>query len=163
MTSILGPSARPVVQLGGQGVAWKTRTLHGIFCSFQWVDLRPHGFEDTPDHAAVPCMVLFRPSVMDAGAFVIPQHHAYLYGDKHGNPTAQLAIAAFSAREQLNFGPQDKGALKLIMDIVIEGLPDLILMPSDPPAGSDAALKRQVIGIEAEVKVGGKSIVQDVL
>jgi hypothetical protein len=160
--SLLGPTARPMVQLGG-AVAWRTRTIKGIVCSFQWLDLRKQGFEDTPEHASVACMCLFRPASHDRGAYVVPQPHAFHYGDKNGNPTTHLATAAFAAAEQLGFDMRDKHAIRTIIDIIIEGLPDLILMPSEAPENTDVIVKKAIQGIEASATVNGKTIHQEVL
>lgn len=161
-TTLLGPNARPMVALGG-ATAWRQRTIKGILCSFQWLDLRPHGFEDTDDHACVPCMCLFRPGSMQRGAYIVPQQHAYLFGDNKGNPTAHLFSSAFAAAEQLGFDMRDKHAIKQVIDIVIEGLPDLILMPSEPPNSSDALVKRAVEGIEGTVRINGKKVYEELL
>ena len=160
--SLLGPTARPMVGLGGAS-AWKQRTIKGILCSFQWLDLRPHGFEDIPEHANVACMCLFRPSSIDRGAYIVPQPHAYLYGDKRGNPTQHLLTAGFAAAETLGFDMRDKMAIRQIIDIIIEGLPDLILMPSEAPDNSDAIVKRAVQGIEATAKLNGRTVHEEVL
>lgn len=160
--SLLGPNARPMVGLGGAN-AWKQREIKGIFCSFQWIDLRGHGFEDSLDHAAVACMCLFRPASMGKGTYVVPQPLAFQYGDKNGNPTSHLFTSAFAAAEQLGFDMRDKHAIRTIIDIIIEGLPDLILMPSEPPEGSEAAAKLVVHGIEATAKVNGHTIHAELL
>lgn len=161
--TLLGPSARPMVALGGAS-AWRTRTIRGITCSFQWLDLRPHGFEDTPDHACVPCMCLFRPGAMEAGAYVVPQQHAYLFGDKKGNPTPHLLTSGFAVAQRLGFDMRDKHAIRQCIDIIIEALPDLILMPSEPPGGNTEALvQRAVQGIEARVTMNGKVLHEEAL
>lgn len=160
--SLLGPNARPMVQLGG-GLAWKTRTIKGIYISFQWIDLRGHGFENTLDHACVACMCLMRPDSMKKGAYVVPQPHAFLFGDKKGNPTAHLFASAMEAAQQIGFDMRDKQAYKAIIDIIIEGLPDLILMPSEPPETHEAHTMRPVVGIEATAKINGKKIHEELL
>lgn len=162
LAALLGPSARPMVAFGGKD-AWKHRVIKGVHCSFQWLDLRPHGFEDTPDHACVPCMCLFRPHVLGCEPFIVPQPHAYLYGDNKGNPTAHLFSSAFDAADGLGFDMRDKHALRTVVDIIIEGLPDLICMPSEPPEHSDVLVKAALMGIEATAKINGKVIREDVL
>jgi hypothetical protein len=161
-SSILGPTARPFVQLGGAN-AWKTRVIKGVHCSFQWIDLRKWGFEDTPDHAAVACMCLFRPSSMESVPYVIPQPQAFLFGDNKGNPTAHLFTSAAAALEGLGYDVRDKAAWKAMVDIIIEGLPDLILMPSEPPENSDVIVKKAVMGIEMRATMNGKVLREEVL
>lgn len=157
MSQLLGPNARPMVCLGGEG-AWRTRTIKGIFCSFQWIDCSAEGME-----TANPCMVLFRPGSMAQGAYVIPQQNAHRYGHRDGTPTQHLLTAGFAAAEMLGFDMRDRQAVKTIIDIIIEGLPDLILMPSEPPNGSSAILKEAIRGIEATVRVNGKKLHEELL
>lgn len=161
--SLLGPSGKPMVALGG-ATAWRTRRLRsGIYCSFQWIDLRDQGFEATPEHAAVACMCLFRPHVMEAGSYAIPQPHAFLFGTKQGHPTPHLLTSAWQIAQDLGFDMRDKQAIRQIIDIVIEGLPDLVLMPSEPPEGSDAAARKTIYGIEARAKINGVVIHEELL
>lgn len=162
--TLLGPSARPMVQLGG-AIAWKTREIKGIYIAFQWLDLRRHGFEDTVDHACVPCMCLFRPGSMNKGAYIVPQPLAFQFGDRKGNPTSHLFTSAMLAAQQIGFDMRDKQAYKAIIDIIIEGLPDLILMPSEPPADHEAFGKtaRVIVGIEATAKINGKTVHEELL
>jgi hypothetical protein len=143
--------------LGGEG-AWKQRTIKGIFCSFQWLDLSADGLETTN-----PCMVLFRPGSMGGGAYVVPQQNAHRFGHRDGTPTQHLLTASFAAAQQLGFDMRDKQAIRQVVDIVIEGLPDLILMPSEPPNGSSAIMKELVRGIEASVKVNGRKVYEELL
>lgn len=159
---LLGPTARPMVGLGGAN-AWRTRTIKGILCSFQWLDLRDQGFENTPEHASVACMCLFRPASQDHGAYVIPQPHAFHYGTANGEPTPHLMTAAFAAAQQLGFDMRDKHAIRQIIDIIIEGLPDLILMPSEAPENSDATVRAAIKGIEASAKVNGRTVHEELL
>lgn len=156
--ALLGPNARPMVGLGGDG-AWKQRTIAGITCSFQWIDLTGQGLEQ-----ANACMCLFNPNRgMKPGAYVIPQQHAYLFGTKSGHPTAHLFSSSFALAEQLGFDMRDKSAIRKAIDIIIEGLPDLILMPSEPPNAPEVILREAVRGIEAVARVNGKVVHEEVL
>lgn len=155
--TLLGPNARPMVCIGGAN-AWKTRTIKGIMCSFQWLDLSAEGLE-----TANACMCLFNPSRTMAGAYVIPQQNAYMYGHRDGTPTQYLLTAGFAAAQQLGFDMRDKSAIRQIIDIIIEGLPDLILMPSEPPNNSEIIIKEAVRGIEATARINGKVIHEELL
>jgi hypothetical protein len=152
-----------MVQLGG-AIAWKTRQIRGIYCSFQWLDLRGHGFENTTEHAAIPCMCLFRPAVQSAAAVIIPQHMAFMYGTPKGEVTEHLLQRVRDEWvDDLAFGRADRNAMRTIADIVIEGLPDLICMPSEPPETSDVIVKAPILGIEASASMNGHVIHQEVL
>lgn len=154
--TLLGPTARPMVCIGGKG-AWKTRTIKGIFCSFQWVDLTSEGLG-----AANACMVLINPNSMDRQAYVIPQERAYLYGHKDGTPTQHLITAAFAAADKLGVGI-NRSSIRNVVDIIIDGLPDLVLMPSEPPNHSDILIEHAIHGIEARAKINDRTVAEEVL
>lgn len=160
--TLLGPTARPMVALGGAS-AWRQRTIRGILCSYQWLDLRPFTGDQSPENANVACMCLFRPGSADRGAYIVPQANAFQYGDNRGNPTAHLATAAFSAAQQLGFDMRDKQAVMQVMTIILEGIPDLIDMPSEAPNNAETIIKHAVQGIEARAKVNGKTIHEEIL
>jgi hypothetical protein len=162
--TLLGPSARPMVALGGAS-AWKTRTIKGITCSFQWLDLSGHVLDPASGACGEQvnaCMCLFRPGSL-AGAYVIPQQLAYLYGTKDGTPTAHLLTAAFGAAQKLRYDMRDRMAVRNVIDIIIEGLPDLILMPSEAPNDPAVILRNAIKGIEASAKVNGRVVHEEVL
>ena len=150
--SILGPRGTPMVELGGER-AWLQRVIGDIVCSYQWIDIG----EDDPS----PCMVLFPAARhMDTAAYVIPQRNAYAYATSRGDPTPDLMGCAFKAAQHMGMWP-DKSTISRIMTIVIEGLPDLVRMPSDQHA--DLNIKRLVQGIEATVKINGRVVSEDLL
>lgn len=155
--TLLGPSARPLVALGGAN-AWRQRTIRGVICSFQWLDLTEDGLE-----ATTPCMCLFRPQAAERGAYVIPQVNAYQFANRQGGHTAHLATSAFAIAETLGFDIRDRSAIRLCMDIILEGLPDLVDMPSEPPASSDAIVKSFLHGIEATARVNGRKVHEELL
>lgn len=154
MSSILGPKGSKWVEIGGDRT-WGEQRIKGDICvTYQWLDI-PGSKEP------VPCMVLF-PVVlkMDGGAYAVPQANAYEYGDRRGNPTQHLMVAAYNAAQTMGFFP-DESTVFRIVDIIIDNLPDLIRMPSDPPTSH--AAPAHVMGIEARTKVDGKVIHQEVI
>ena len=154
--SILGPTGQPMVQLGGER-AWLQRVLGDIVACFQWLD-RP----DIDPEGPHPCLVLYPAARrMEAGAYVIPQKNAWAYADNRGNPTPQLLASAFQAAAQLGFFP-DSMTVHRVVDIIVEGLPDLIRMPSEQP-GELNTRREAVYGIEASAAINGKTIHQEVL
>jgi hypothetical protein len=106
-------------------------------------------------------MVLF-PTVpkMDGGAYAIPQENAYEYSDSTGGPTPYLLTAAMNAAVSMGFYA-DQSTVFRIVDIIVDGLADLVRMPSDQPAKLDIA--RPVYGIEATAKVDGQIVRQEVI
>ena len=97
---------------------------------------------------------------MDGGAYAIPQDNAYEYSDATGGPTPYLLTAAMNAATSMGFYP-DQSTVFRIVDIIVDGLPDLIRMPSDQPGALD--LKRAIHGIEATAKVNGQIVHQELL
>ena len=133
------------VELGGDR-AWRKRVIGDIVCAYQWLDIG----EDEP----TPCMTLFPAKRrMDTAAYVIPQRNAHAYAANNGHASGDLMGLAFMAAEHMGFFP-DKSTVSRIMNIVLEGIPDLIDMPSDQHA--DLGIKRPLQGIEATVTLNGR-------
>ena len=160
MASILGPRGTPMVELGGER-AWRQRVIGDIVCSFQWLDLRAAGdtaAEDGPE----PCMCLF-PAFRRAevGAYTIPQRNAYAYVDNKGNPTPQLLKTAALAAETLGFDMNDRASITRMLDIICEGIPDLIDMPSEQPTALE--VRKHRMGIEVTARAAGQDMHSEVL
>ena len=154
--NVLGPNGNPYVTFGGDR-AWRQRVIGDIVCSFQWIH-----HPDIDPEAPHPCMCLYPANRrMDTGAYVIPQRNAYVYVDNRGNPTAQLLGSAFKAAATLNFDRNDRSAIHRLIDIITQGLPDLIDMPSDQDGALEVA--RRTVGIEARASINGRTIHEEVL
>lgn len=152
MSSILSPRGTSMVMVGGDR-AWLQRTKGDIAISFEWLDVG----KQEPS----ACMVLFPTALkMDGGAYAIPQDNAYEYADDKGGPTPYLLTAAYNAAATMGFFP-DQSTVFRIVDIIVEGLPDLIRMPSDQPGALN--VERAVLGIEARAKVNGETVHEEVL
>lgn len=152
MSSILGATGANWVEVGGER-CWEQRVKGDIVVSYQWLMVG----KKEPQ----ACMVLF-PTVpkMDGGAYAIPQENAYEYSDATGGPTPYLLTAAMNAATSMGFYP-DQSTVFRIVDIIVEGLADLIRMPSDQPGALD--IKRAIHGIEATARVNGQIMHQEVL
>lgn len=160
MTSILGPRGTPMVELGGER-AWRQRVIGDVVCSYQWLDLRAAG-DQTADGEPEPCMVLF-PAYrrMDAGAYTIPMRNAYAYVDNKGNPTPQLLKSAAAAAESLGFDLNDRASITRMVDIICEGMPDLVDMPLEQPAALE--VHRHRLGIEVTARAMGRELHSEVI
>ena len=151
--TILGPNGTPYVELGGER-AWLQRVTGDIVVSYQWLDVG----EKEPS----PCMVLFAASRRClAGAYVIPQKNAHYFADNRGRPTTHLLLAGRNAIQQMGFDANDRATVKRAIDIIVDGLADLVRMPSDQPGALH--IDCIVRGIEARAKVGDKVFHQEVL
>lgn len=161
MSTILGSSGTPFVELGGER-AWRQRVVGDIVVSYQWLDLRAWndpGADDGPE----PCMCLFPAHRrMETGAYTIPQRNAWAYADSRtGKPTNALFSTAHNAAMTLGFDSNDKAAFFRILDIIVDGIPDLIDMPSDQPNALE--IKRPVAGIEISASAGGQRLKEEVI
>ena len=158
--SLLGPAGTPYVNLGGER-AWRQYTKGDMVCSLQWIDLQAHD-PNFPEDGPIPCMVLFHAfRRVEAGAHVIPQRYAYLYGARDGKPTPHFFRAVVDACETMGFDRNDKAAQFRCIDLVVEAMPDLILMPSEQPTPLE--IKRHRLGIEVTARNGGKTLHSEVL
>lgn len=149
-----------MVELGGER-AWRQRVIGDVVCSYQWLDLRS-ACDESADGEPEPCMVLF-PAFrrMDAGAYTIPMRNAYAYVDTKGNPTPQLLKSACLAAESLGFDMNDKHSITRMVDIICEGIPDLIDMPLEQPAALE--VKRHNLGIEVTASAHGRAMHTEVI
>jgi len=64
--------------------------------------------------------------------YCIMESAAYLYADESGNPTRRLIESAAKASEVLCLN-QTTSSVRKIVDVIVDGLPDLVKMPSEPP------------------------------
>lgn len=152
MNLLVSKNGTRFVELGGER-AWLQRVKGDIVVSYQWLA----GIEREPH----PCMTLF-PAVpkIEGGAYAIPQKCAYEYVTSSGNPTPYLLTAALNAAVSMGFLP-DQSTIFRIVDIISDGLADLVRMPSDQPDALD--LRKPVTGIEVRAKVEGKTIHEEVI
>ena len=152
MSSILGTKGQSWVELGGERT-WLQRVKGDICITYQWLMV---GKKDPQ-----ACMVLFPSTLkMDGGAYAIPQENAWEYVTSDGKPTPYLMTAAYNAAQTMGFFP-DQSTCFRIVDIIADGLADLVRMPSDQPEALD--LKAPTLGIEATVKVEQQVIRQEVI
>ena len=152
MSSILSARGQRHIELGGDR-CWEQRVKGDICVSYQWLDI------GKKEPAA--CMVLFPTTLkLDGGAYAIPQDNAWEYADSKGGPTPYLLTAAFNAAATMGFFP-DRSTVFRIVDIIVDGLPDLVRMPSEQPG--ELNIERMILGIEAQAKVGGKVMHQEVI
>ncbi|MEO8021081.1 hypothetical protein [Polaromonas sp.] len=151
--TLLGPRGTPMVELGGER-AWRQFTKGDMIASLQWLDLQAVD-PNFPEAGAVPCMCVFHAHRrVETGAHVIPQRFAYLYGAREGKPTPYFFSSVMNACETAGFDRNDKAAQHRIMDLVLDAMPDLILMPGEQPSALELKARRQ--GIEATVTINGR-------
>lgn len=152
MSGILSPNGQSWVEVGGER-CWLQRIKGDICVTYQWLDVGKR--------EPSACMALFPITMkLGGGMYAIPQENAYEYADVKGNPTPYLMTAAFNAAQQMGFFP-DESTVFRIVDIIVDGLADLVRMPSEQP--TDFHIKKPVMGIEATARAGGRVVHQEVL
>lgn len=160
--AILGAKGLPLVDLGGER-ALKQVTRGDVTMSLQWIDLQASN-PAYDEEGAVPCMCLFHAHrrAIETSAYVIPQSAAFNFIRTDGEgPTIYFANAVALATLEMGFGPNDKSAQHRVIDIIRDHLPDLFKMSGEQP--SDLNVARALMGIEATVKVNGKTVKQEVI
>jgi hypothetical protein len=93
--------------------------------------------------------------------YCIMESASYLYADEFGNPTSRLVASASKAADVLGLDQTGSAARKII-DIIVDGLPDLIRMPSSPPAVMSKAVLGEVKVMADGQLVGGEEIREEV-
>jgi hypothetical protein len=140
---ILGSKGTPHVEFGGAR-AWRVYSKGDIVVSYQWIDTGDESGEPQP------CMCLYPANRrMEVGAMALPADNAYLYATNKGYATPHLVGAAFKGAIAMGFEPT-KAVVGRIITLVLDGLEDLIRMPTAQPADLDVA--RATMGIEVQVK-----------
>lgn len=130
----------------GGDKAWKIRRAGPVVVAYHWINEEP-------------AMVVF-PALprQGAGAFVIPLDQAWAYADSQtGAPTPHLLEATTRAADVMCMD-QDRSTLRAIADAIVDGLPDLIVMPPEPDwvaRGIDKA-----VSAELTLKAGGQTVVE---
>lgn len=123
---------------------------HGeIMALYTWIN----------DERAIVLIAVRRPP--GSPWYCIMESAAYLYADENGNPTARLVQSASKAAEVLGLD-QTGSAARRIVDIIVDGLPDLIRMPSSPPCEvSKAAIGEMKLMADGKV-IAGQEIREEI-
>lgn len=125
--------------------AWKVRVKGDVVVAYHWINNEP-------------AMVLFKRgagTAMNPGAYVLPLESAFKYADsKTGGPTRYAIQQAATAARVMGFFP-DRFIITRIVDVIMEGLLDLIEMPPEPTGLN--AQQTEAIG-EMSLKADGQIV-----
>ncbi len=143
-SSILSNTGLPMVLLGGDFV-WRRRVTGDIVSEFKWL-------QDEP------VMILYRavPSTK-TGAFIIRLEDAHKYAQSNGMPSIELMRDSMRAADSIGFFA-DKDAAKRMIDIILDGLPDLLAMPPMPP--EQTKVDKPIGDGELSIKINGKTAME---
>lgn len=119
-SSIVGPTGQKLVMLGGD--VYEQRITGDIISEFKWVD-------------GEPVMLLYKRVLGTTGkAYMIEFKDAYRFATSSGNATKELVQSLCrDAAKALN-SENDKATIFRLIDIILNGLPDLLMMPPEPKA-----------------------------
>lgn len=124
--NLVSPEGLGMVRLGGDDV-WKQRLTKGIVSEYKWIDGKCS-------------MILYRPvAAHRTKAFVIDLRDAHHYAESNGGPSPTLMRDAMTAAEEIGFSARDKSAVMAIMDVILDGLSDLLKMPPEPTKKVDTS------------------------
>lgn len=108
------------VQIGGEK-AYITRTHGDLGVSFQWLNNEPAMFL-FPAHRGAG----------RAGAFVIPLESAHKYVRPNGHPNVEYVTEQAAVAAGVMGMPITRDTLRKVLDVIADGMPDLIAMPPEP-------------------------------
>lgn len=135
------------VVIGGEK-AWLKRQSGDIGIAYHWINEEP-----------AMCLFPVRKRIATAGSYIICLSAAFQYAHSNGHPNLEYMIpAATEAAETMGFSRQDTFIIKSIIDVICDGLPDLVSMPPEPPSMVDRAVQ-EVCG-EMSLKVDGTTITE---
>jgi hypothetical protein len=124
--------------------AWKTRTHGDLVAVYSWLN----------DERALFLIPLYR---QKAPWFVVMESAAWSWDDEDPKNVANVAGKAMKACEVLGIEPTAQNARR-IAGIVIDGLPDLIRMPTSP----EKEMHKTGFG-EMHLKANGETIASDLI
>jgi hypothetical protein len=139
----------------GDETAWKVRRHGDIVVAFHWVGAGQDAEEE-------PAMVLY-PAIPSkgAGCVIICLSAAYKYADSRtGEPTVYLLQRLTQFAKQMGM-VITSSAMRKIADVVVDSLPDLLIMPPEPNAVAIERALKETGGVrlgEADIKVDGETI-----
>ena len=134
-----------MILIGGEK-AWRVRQHKWLGMSYQWLDGEP----------ALFLYPLTKLRGTRPGAFVLPLASAWKYVNSNGHPNVQYIVEqAGKAADvmQIVLSPM---TLRVIIDAIADGLPELLAMPPEPPW---AAPQQEPVG-ELSVKVDGQTVLE---
>lgn len=147
-STMFHPSGKPMVMLGGD--VWEQRKTGDIISEFKWVDGKP-------------VMLLYK-RVLGANtpAFMVEMSDAHKFSNSDGTPAKRLLMdLCHQAAKALN-SEHDRATITRIIDVIMEGIPDLLRMPPEPKVLKEA--NRPTNGdSEISIKLNGETIMEAVV
>ncbi len=125
------------VHLGAES-AWRVRHVGDLTLSFQWLD-------------GEPALFLYPRYRRRGAAFVVPLALAHAWAHVDGHPDLSHAIpSAMNAAQALGFST-DRSVIRGIVDAVVDGLPDLLMMPPERPRPPSPAVGEVTLRVNGDL------------
>jgi hypothetical protein len=126
LSPLLDAQGRRVVRFGGQD-AWLQRARRGYIVNFEWAP--------DPDNRkrTDACIVIISETGTDRGSWMITRRGIMRFCDAHNKPTLYAFQQARQALPLLGRSTIDL-EVKTLVDVVMDSVDDLVLMPATPPA-----------------------------
>jgi hypothetical protein len=122
----------PVV-IGGEK-AWLNRVSGDIGIAYHWINDEP-----------AMCLFPVRKRISTAGAFIICMSAAYKYVNPNGHPNLNYMVtAAADAADTMGFSSKDTFIIRKIIDVIADGMGDLLAMPPEPKDLIEKAVRENV-------------------
>lgn len=147
-SNILHPSGHQMVMLGGD--VWDQRKTGDIISEFKWVD-------------GEPVMLIYKNVLGKTGkAYMIELKDAHMYATSAGHATQRLInTLCRDAARALN-SEYDRATIMRLIDVIVDGLADLLRMPPEPKA-LEIANRPSSGNDELRIKIDGKTVIETVI
>lgn len=147
-SSIMHPAGHQMVMLGGD--VYDQRKTGDIISEFKYVD-------------GEPVMLIYKNTLgRNSKAFMIEMTDAYLYAQSNGAPTKRLVnTLCFGAAKALD-SLYDKATVHRLIDVIVDGLADLLKMPPEPKE-LEIANRPSSGNDEISIKINGQTVIETVI
>jgi hypothetical protein len=144
-STIMHPSGMNMVMLGGD--VYDQRTTGDIISEFKWVN-------------GEPVMLIYKRVLgHNTKAYMIELEDAHMFATSSGLPSKMLlSTYCRDAARALN-SEHDKATMFRLIDVIMEGLADLLRMPPEPKA-HEIANRPTTSGDELKIIMDGKTIAE---
>lgn len=123
-STLFHPTGKPMVMLGGD--VYDQRVTGDIISEFKWVN-------------GEPVMLLYKRTLgRNTPAYMIEMKDAHEFALSNGNPSKQLLGKLCRDAAHALESEHDKATMFRLIDVILNGLADLLRMPPEPKALEEA-------------------------
>lgn len=144
-SSILHSTGKPMVMLGGD--VFDQRTKGDIIYEFKWVN-------------GEPVMLIYKRTLgKNTPAYMIEMDDAHKFALSNGHATkALLSTYCKDAAKAIGF-EHDRDSITRLIDVILDGIPDLLRMPPEPKA-IEIANRPSTGNDELSIKIDGQTVIE---